>query len=203
MYTHIVVAQHNCFLDAIFRILQHIIQCHMTVIVLARLHLYRYDFRTSLQQEVQLTLSLVLKIIQAPSMSMQFLSCQVLIYRPIVDVCLALENLQLDTIGLLACQQSHIILEQLKQITRLTHHQLPPKPLSRTPHSIGLTHLSRSRQEHSLLRCPIVVINPLVRFSMYHNPVFVRFSMLKNAISVRFSNFRLQTYTFSFKSNYL
>lgn len=68
-------------------------------------------------------------------------------------------------------------------------HQMPSNSLSRTPHSIRLTHLTSTRQQQRLFRSPIVVIYSPVRFSMYHNNIFVCLRMTNIVHFVRFSNF--------------
>ena len=91
----------------------------MTRVILSGFDFHRQHFLTFLQDEVNFSLGLAVEIEQIKSMRQEFLSREILKHGAVVHINFAAKELYLDIIGILTCQQPHIILEQFEQIPLL------------------------------------------------------------------------------------
>ena len=116
--TEIFVAEDNSFRYLIGLVGDHIGQGIVPVIVLAGLHLYGKDNTVLLNHKIQLALSLAVEIIEVEPVGRQLLCDGVLVNGAEIDAFGISEQSQLNAVGVLAGQQTDIVLEQLEQISR-------------------------------------------------------------------------------------
>ena len=89
----------------------------MPVIIFAGLHLYGKDGAVLFNHKVQLALFFAVEIIEIESVGIQFLCDGVLVNGAEVDAFGIGEQSQLNTVGVLAGQQTDIVLGQLEQVS--------------------------------------------------------------------------------------
>lgn len=88
----------------------------MIYIVLSRLHLDREDLAIVLNNEIYLSPFLAVIVIGFKTVRNQFLGHCILIDGTEVDVFVTLDNPHLNAVGILCCQQSDIVQEELEKV---------------------------------------------------------------------------------------
>ena len=114
----VAVTENVALFYTVIRYVQHVIHRVVTVIILAGFDLDRQDPAVLFDHEVKLAELFAVVVIERISVRGQLLGGDILVYGAEVDRCFMLQDLELDLIAVLRCEQADVVREQFEQVLR-------------------------------------------------------------------------------------
>ena len=114
----VAVTENVALFDAVVRYVQHVIHRVVAVVVLAGFDLDRQDPAVLFDHEVKLAEFFAVLVIERISVRGQLLGGDVFVNGTEVDRRFMLQDLELDLVPVLRCEQTDVVREQLEQVLR-------------------------------------------------------------------------------------